>query len=142
MTRFIAKDYVTLRAREEDGRQDGLDRDVRRPDERQVDHRPGARRKDGTLRVSGAAWTQGSLKSVELRIDDGPWDESEAGRTHKDPHTWTFWTYEWKDPTPGEHTLVSRATDEQGRVQPTADDPEIRLKKTYWEAYATGPRAH
>jgi hypothetical protein len=25
-------------------------------------------------------------------------------------------------------------------VQPTADDPEIKLKRTYWEAYAQYPR--
>jgi hypothetical protein len=27
-----------------------------------------------------------------------------------------------------------------GRVQPTAEDDEIKLKKTYWEAYEQWPR--
>ncbi len=40
----------------------------------------------------------------------------------------------WTNPPTGTHTLVSRATDAKGRVQPTETDPEIALKKTYWEA--------
>jgi len=35
---------------------------------------------------------------------------------------------------------VSRAIDGAGRVQPAADDPEIRLKRTYWEANQQWPR--
>ena len=35
---------------------------------------------------------------------------------------------------PGDHTLVSRAIDAEGRVQPAADDADIKLKRTYWEA--------
>jgi DMSO/TMAO reductase YedYZ molybdopterin-dependent catalytic subunit len=139
MTRFIAKDYVTLRAREEGGRQVWTETSVGPMNVKSLVARV-TRRKDGTLRVSGAAWTQGRIKTVELRIDDGPWTKVTLDESHKDPHTWTFWTYDWKDAAPGEHTLVSRATDEQGRVQPTADDPEIKMKKTYWEAYAQVPR--
>ena len=41
---------------------------------------------------------------------------------------------------PGEHTLVSRAIDSDGHVQPAADDPSIKNKKTYWEANAQYPR--
>jgi hypothetical protein len=57
----------------------------------------------------------------------------------KEPHCWKFWTYEWKDASPGEHTLVSRATDAKG-VQPASTDPFIKLKKTYWEANQQYPR--
>ena len=51
-----------------------------------------------------------------------------------EPFTWRFWSYDWKDAKEGEHTLVSRAIDARGRVQPTAEDPVIKNKKTYWEA--------
>jgi hypothetical protein len=99
------------------------------------------KRKDGTLTVNGAAWTQGRVKSVELKIDDGPWTPVELLRRDGQPeHTWTMWTYDWKGASPGTHTLVSRATDEQGRAQPSADDPAIKLKKTYWEANQQVPR--
>ena len=35
----------------------------------------------------------------------------------------------------GKHTIVSRGIDANGRIQPAAEDDEIALKKTYWEAY-------
>ncbi|MEN9677668.1 MAG: hypothetical protein RIS76_3564, partial [Verrucomicrobiota bacterium] len=41
---------------------------------------------------------------------------------------------DWPNPTPGDHSVVSRATDEDGRVQPSADDPVMKQKATYWEA--------
>ena len=50
------------------------------------------------------------------------------------PNAWTFWAFDWKNPEAGEHTLVSRAIDAEGRVQPSPDDPAIKLKPTYWEA--------
>ena len=41
---------------------------------------------------------------------------------------------------PSQHTLVSRAIDTHGRIQPAATDDEIALKKTYYEAYQQWPR--
>ena len=74
------------------------------------------------------------MKAVELKLDDGPWTETELGEGKDHPHCWTFWSHDWKDPAPGEHTLVSRALDARGHVQPAPEDDVIRLKKTYWEA--------
>ena len=96
---------------------------------------------DGTIRLTGAAWGDGTpLKSVEVRIDDGPWLPAKVDRSPRDRYTWRFFTFDWKNPGPGEHQVVSRATDEEGRVQPAADDPAIALKKTYWEANQQWPR--
>src|SRR4051794_23256661 len=139
MNRFTARDYVTLRGHEKDGKTTYTETAVGPINVKSLVARV-ARRKDGTLRVTGAAWTQGKIKSVELKIDDGEWTPVRVDEAHAGPHTWVLWSYDWKDAKPGEHTLVSRATDERGRVQPTADDPEIKLKKTYWEAYAQLPR--
>jgi hypothetical protein len=47
---------------------------------------------------------------------------------------WVFWTVDWGTPTPGEHTVTSRATDTDGTVQPAPDDPLLAGKMTYWEA--------
>jgi hypothetical protein len=58
----------------------------------------------------------------------------------KDKYTWRFFSIDWKTPSPGEHTIVSRATDEEDRVQPAAADSAIKLKKTYWEANQQWPR--
>lgn len=94
------------------------------------------RRPDGVHRISGAAWSDGTpLSKVELRIDDGPW---QAVTLEKKPrgakYTWSLWHFDWRDATPGEHTIVSRATDADGRTQPSAEDPVIKNKRTYYEA--------
>jgi hypothetical protein len=44
----------------------------------------------------------------------------------------------WEGATPGEHTLVSRATDVNGVVQPTAAD--LSRKKTFLEDNSQFPR--
>jgi hypothetical protein len=49
-----------------------------------------------------------------------------------------LFTFNWKDATPGEHTLVSRATDADGTVQPTK--AELSRKKTFLEDNAQFPR--
>jgi len=61
-------------------------------------------------------------------------------KKNRSKYCWTFWAFDWKNASPGEHTLVSRATDVEGRSQPTADDPVIKLKKTYWESNNQWPR--
>jgi hypothetical protein len=89
----------------------------------------------GDVRLSGAAWSDGTpLRTVEVRIDDGPWSPAKL-TPHKDtPFAWTFWTFDWKSPSAGEHSVAARVTDARGKVQPAPDDPFITLKKTYWEA--------
>jgi hypothetical protein len=100
---------------------------------------------DGTIRFTGAAWSDGTpLKSVEVKLDDGPWQPAVIGkkpaRGADTQITWSFWHFDWKNPTPGDHNVVSRATDEDGRVQPAADDPAMKQKATYWEANQQWPR--
>src|SRR4051812_18899060 len=138
MQRFMAKDYVTLRGQQQGDQVVYTQTSVGPMNIKSMVARA-VRRKDGTIRISGAGWSDGTpLKNVELKIDDGPWISTTLGEQQK--YTWTFWTYDWKDAPQGEHTLVSRATDEKGRVQPTADDPWIKLKKTYWESNQQYPR--
>jgi hypothetical protein len=96
---------------------------------------------DGTVRLRGAAWTDGTpLAQVDLKIDDGPWQGVTLERSPRSKFGWTFWNFDWRKPAPGEHTLVSRATDAEGRAQPSAEDPVIKLKRTYWEANQQWPR--
>ncbi len=137
-TRFMAKDYVTLRGKEVDGHTIWEESLVGPINVKSVVARV-IKQKDGSLKITGAAWAENPIKSVELSIDGASFTAVEIAE-RKDPHTWRFWSYTLKDPKPGEHTLVSRATDIKGHVQPTADDPQIKLKKTYWEANAQWPR--
>ena len=51
---------------------------------------------------------------------------------------WKLFSFDWNGATPGEHTLVSRATDVDGNVQPTRAD--LSRKKTFLEDNAQFPR--
>jgi DMSO/TMAO reductase YedYZ molybdopterin-dependent catalytic subunit len=140
MSKFMARDYVTIRGEERGGRTVWRETSVSLMNIKSLVGRV-LRLRNGNLRVSGAAWTDGTpLRGVDLRIDDGPWIPVDLDRSRSARYAWTFWSYEWKNPSPGEHTLVSRATDIRGVVQPDKQDPRIRLKKTYWEANEQYPR--
>jgi DMSO/TMAO reductase YedYZ molybdopterin-dependent catalytic subunit len=133
--RFMARDYVTLRGEQRaDGSVAWKESSVGPMNLKSVVARV-VRRKDGTLVISGAAWSGLTpVKGVEVKVDDGEWRGATIDESHKEPYTWRFWSIEWKDAQPGEHAIVSRAIDEKANVQPEADDPAIKLKKTYWEA--------
>jgi hypothetical protein len=46
-------------------------------------------------------------------------------------YSWKLFTYEWSGLASGDHTIVSRATDVNGMVQP--EEAHIASKKTRWE---------
>ena len=70
-----------------------------------------------TLR--GIAWAGDTrIAKVEVSADSGvSWQKAEL--TGKDlPFTWRLWALEWRPPQPGYYTVLSRATDTEGRTQP------------------------
>jgi DMSO/TMAO reductase YedYZ molybdopterin-dependent catalytic subunit len=91
-------------------------------------------------RVLGVVLHDGTpIKSVEVRVDEGPWQAATLDpATSKDRYAWKLFTYTWNGATPGEHTLVSRVTDANGQVQPTAQD--LANKKTFLEDNSQHPR--
>ncbi len=140
LSRFMGRDYVTIRGEQQGDTIIWRETSVGKLNLKSIVARV-TRTTDGDVRVMGAVWNDGTpLQSVQLRIDDGLWLNTELGQGLDSPHCWTFWSYVWKDPVAGEHTLVSRAIDMRGRSQPTAEDPVIALKKTYWEANQQVPR--
>lgn len=136
MGKWMAREYVTLRGEEHPGEPTNWrETSVCNMNVKSIAARV-VRRPDGVHRITGAAWSDGTpLKRVEVRIDDGPWLPAVIEKKPvRDRFTWSFWRLDWKDATPGEHTVVSRAIDEDGRVQPSSEDPDIQLKRTYWDA--------
>ena len=134
--RFMSRDYVTLRGEETEGGTVWLRTLVGSINVKSITARK-IRQTDGNVRIEGAAWTDGTpLRSVQISIDGGSWVDVALQPPPADatPHTWTFWSYTWTNPTSGSHTIVSRAIDMKGRVQPSAEDPQIAMKRTYWEA--------
>lgn len=96
--------------------------------------RDGARHK-----VLGFVLNDGTpLKSVEVKVDDGPWQPATLDSETSSKYSWKLFTYTWSGAMPGEHTLVSRATDVRGEVQPTVAD--LENKKTFLEDNAQFPR--
>lgn len=132
MNRFMARDYVTIREEQKDGETVWTETSVGRALLKSAPAKVTVA--DGGYRIIGAAWG-GSIAKVEIRIDDGPWQEAQlqdAGRSS--PFTWRIWSFDWAGVTPGEHAVTTRATDTAGAMQPAMDDPRIATKRTYWES--------
>jgi DMSO/TMAO reductase YedYZ molybdopterin-dependent catalytic subunit len=96
--------------------------------------------KSGTqYKVLGVVLNDGTpLRSVEVRVDDGPWQPATFDPATSGKYSWKLFTYNWTNATPGEHTLVSRVTDAKGAVQPT--EKELETKKTFLEDNSQHPR--
>ena len=71
---------------------------------------------------------------VELQIDGGPWILAKIDRGEDTEFAWKIWYLDWDPVAPGEHTIVSRAIDASGNIQPAMEDPRIAKKHTYWES--------
>jgi len=96
-------------------------------------------RENGSHKVLGVVLNDGTpLKSVEVRVDDGPWQTATMDPATNSKYSWKLFTYVWNGATPGEHTLVSRVTDVAGNVQPTEKD--LETKKTFLEDNSQFPR--
>jgi DMSO/TMAO reductase YedYZ molybdopterin-dependent catalytic subunit len=96
--------------------------------------------KDGSRhKVLGVVLSDGTpIKTVEVKVDEGPWQPATMDPSTKDKFGWKFFTYAWNGATPGAHTLVSRVTDATGKVQPT--EQELETKKSFLEHNPQSPR--
>ena len=94
--------------------------------------------KGGAHQILGFVLNDGTpLQSVEVQIDNGAWQKATLDSANT-KYGWKLFTYRWEGATPGEHTIVSRATDSKGRVQPTV--AELANKKTFLEDNSQFPR--
>ena len=93
-----------------------------------------------TCKVTGVVLNDGTpIKLVEVKVDDGPWQPATLDpATAKEKYGWKLFTYTWSNPTPGDHTLVSRVTQTDGKVQPT--EQELETKKSFLEQNSQAPR--
>jgi len=90
-------------------------------------------------KVMGVVLNDGTpLKSVEVRVDNGAWQPATMDPATSGKYSWKLFNYTWTGATPGEHTIVSRVTDITGKVQPTAE--ELEVKKTFLEDNSQFPR--
>ncbi len=72
--------------------------------------------KAGIVPIAGIAWAQHTgIKSVEVQIDEGQWQECELA-VEGTIDTWKQWKYAW-DAKPGRYVVRARAIDLKGQVQ-------------------------
>jgi len=86
----------------------------------------------GLVPITGRAWSARSpIAMVEVSTDNGrSWAKAELDTASaSEPHAWQAWRYDWRAEAAGEYTLVCRATDAGGAVQPV---------EQYWTARGMG----
>jgi len=90
----------------------------------------GARLKLGPVEVAGTAWSgEGPIARVEVSTDGGAtWSQARLGRAYSE-YAATPWSFLWTPPRPGTYTLVARATDAAGNLQPL---------ESRWNTYGYG----
>lgn len=136
MGRFMGRDYVTLRRYEVGGVERWTEESVTRMNLMSAVVR--VTRSANAHKILGFSLNDGTpVKTIEIKIDGGPWRpasiDSQASR-----YSWKMFTYDWLDAKPGEHTLVSRAIDVNGNIQP--EEGQVAEKATYWENPGQFPR--
>ena len=79
----------------------------------------GASLAPGPVAVKGFAWAgEAEITAVDVSIDGGStWSTARLG-TDRARYAWRQFEYEWRATEPGSYLLMSRATDDRGRVQP------------------------
>lgn len=72
-----------------------------------------------SVKIHGTAWAgEADIVRVEVSMDGGStWREAKLGHEQA-KYAWRLWNYHWKAPRSGDYTILSRATDSQGRTQP------------------------
>ena len=83
----------------------------------------GSKLKPGPTNIHGAAWAgEADVLKVEVSTDSGQtWNPARLGDEHEH-YAWRFWSYRWTPPGSNEYVILSRATNNKGRVQPATAD--------------------
>jgi DMSO/TMAO reductase YedYZ molybdopterin-dependent catalytic subunit len=128
---WMAREYVTLRQEQRNGDTMWMETSVGPGLLKSVPAK--VTRTNGQYHIVGAAWGA-PIERVEVQVDGGPWRPAMIDRSEEAEYAWKIWFLEWEKPASGEHTIVSRAIDTMGNMQPTMDDPRIAKKHTRWES--------
>jgi DMSO/TMAO reductase YedYZ molybdopterin-dependent catalytic subunit len=128
---LMGRDYVTIREEDDDGEPVWAETLVGHWNLKSAPAKVTQLGSD--YRIVGAAWG-GPVDRVEVKIDDGEWEPATIDHTEEAEYAWKIWSLDWPSPSPGEHSVTSRAIDTAGEIQPAMDDPIIAKKHTYWES--------
>ena len=135
MGKFMGRDYVTLKKEVVGGEERWVENSVTKIHLKSSVVR--VTRLGDLHKITGFVLNDGTpLRSVEIKIDEGPWQEAMID-PQSTRYSWKLFTLDW-DASPGDHTLISRVTDSNGNVQLTEE--EMPEKVSRWENYAQFPR--
>lgn len=85
----------------------------------------------GQQMLRGHAWApQHGVRSVEVRVDGGAWQQATIRPPNLGKYTWVRFDIPW-NATPGQHVIETRATDTAGTTQP-ATVPINALGMSNW----------
>jgi DMSO/TMAO reductase YedYZ molybdopterin-dependent catalytic subunit len=136
MGRFMGRDYVTLKKEMIGDQERWVENSVTRINMKSAVVR--VSRMGNNHTITGFVLNDGTpLESVEIKIDDGPWQRAEID-SRSSQYSWKLFSMPWNNPSAGEHTIVSRVTDVNGNVQPT--QAELPEKISRWENFGQMPR--
>jgi DMSO/TMAO reductase YedYZ molybdopterin-dependent catalytic subunit len=127
--RHMARNYQSLRAVESPAGPLWLDTSISRNNLKSVIARVTRRRAGDSLthKISGAAWGgSASIQRVEVQVDSGPWRAATIDRPASHS-AWLLWSFDWNDAAEGLHTIVCRAINTRGEIQPTREELRSRL---------------
>ena len=84
-----------------------------------IEPEPESRIRNFEFHLAGIAWTgNGTVKMVELRFDGGDdWVDAEI-KSSSSQYGLVRWEHEWRPEQTGNYTIIARATDSTGDVQP------------------------
>ncbi|WP_341578713.1 molybdopterin-dependent oxidoreductase [Microbacterium schleiferi] len=86
----------------------------------------------GQTVIAGVAWQQHvGVAGVEVKIDDGLWQQAELATAISDD-TWVQWSIPWDATDAGQHTIRCRATNADGQTQTSDQAPPAPDGATGW----------
>jgi DMSO/TMAO reductase YedYZ molybdopterin-dependent catalytic subunit len=135
--KYQARWYRTVRGEMIDGEVKYMEKAVTRMNLKSFIAR--VTRNGDSFKALGVILNDGTpIKSVEVKVDEGEWKPATLDPSTKEKYGWKLFNYSWNGLTPGEHVIVSRATDTKGYVQPTEKD--LENKKSFLEQNSQAPR--
>jgi DMSO/TMAO reductase YedYZ molybdopterin-dependent catalytic subunit len=83
-------------------------------------------------RVYGAAWGgEAPIARVEFSAEGDDWVDARLLQSEV-RHAWRFWECDWTPTRPGRYSLLCRATDADGNVQPNNQQPDRESYLANW----------
>lgn len=87
----------------------------------------------GKVELAGIAFAgDRGISKVEVSVDGGKTWQTATLKDPLGPYTWRLWRLDW-DAKPGDYTLVVRATDGAGQVQPSEQTDTLPNGATGWD---------